>query len=312
MRKVIVSGGNGFAGSSLVQRLSSMGIEVHAIVNENHQRLDRILPPECIHVLREGVGSAVEIVKQVEPDTIFHLAAVYSEPVSAACILSMLDGNLTLGTCLLFAATQCRVQPVFINTGTYWQFDAESRYAPNTLYAATKQAFQDLLYFYRSRQGVLSVTLVLYDTFGEKDTRRKLWNRLTTATPGSSIPLSPGEQTIHLIHIDDTVEAFVRAAELLHARVPLEAVYSVSSGRPAKLRTLVEALNAEADLELDLRWGEAPYWEGQVLEPWVGATLPGWTAQVEVLPALVRMARLRGFAVPALEAVGAGAGSERA
>ncbi len=291
MRKVIVSGGNGFVGSSLVRRLCSMGVEVHAIVNQNHQRLDSTLAPERIHELHRGVGSAVEIVRRVEPDTIFHLAAVYSEPASAECILSMLDGNLTLGTCLLFAATQCASCPVFVNTGTYWQFDAESHYSPNTLYAATKQAFQDVLLFYRMRLGVRSTTLILYDTFGEQDTRRKLWQRLTTAAAGNSISLSEGEQTIHLLHIEDTVSAFTRAANLLRSEVPLETVYSVSSGEPVRLRTLVESLNAEAQLGLDLRWGAAPYWEGQVLDPWVGTTLPGWRAEIKVLPALVEMAR---------------------
>ena len=59
MRKVIVSGGNGFIGSSLILSLLAKGIEVHAIVNENHQRLDAILPGECIHVLRDGIGSVV-------------------------------------------------------------------------------------------------------------------------------------------------------------------------------------------------------------------------------------------------------------
>jgi nucleoside-diphosphate-sugar epimerase len=171
MRKAIVTGGNGFIGSSLISRLMSVDVEVHAIVNENHQRLDSILPAGCIHVLHGGIGSAVDIVTRLNPDTIFHLAAVYAEPINAKSVLSMIDGNLTLGACLLFAATQCTAQPKFVNTGTYWQFDANSAYSPNTLYAATKHAFQDLLVFYRERLGVPSVSLVLYDTFGEKDTR---------------------------------------------------------------------------------------------------------------------------------------------
>ena len=293
MRKVIVSGGNGFVGSTLVKRLAAMNFEVHAIVNENHQRLDKILPSHCIHVLQDGIGSAVEIVTRVKPETIFHLAAVYSEPVSAQCVLSMLDGNLTLGTCLLLAAALCPSHPVIVNTGTYWQCDTSGTYSPNTLYAATKHAFQDILEFYRTRLGVSSVTLILYDTFGEEDTRGKLWNRLTMASPGTSIQLSPGEQTIHLVHIEDTVNAFLRAAELLHTRVPLEPLYSVSSLTPKTLRSLVEALNLDAHLQLDLQWGAAPYWDGQILHPWVGRTLPGWKAETKVLAALVHMALQR-------------------
>ena len=293
MRKVIVSGGNGFIGSSLILSLLAKGIEVHAIVNENHQRLDAILPGECIHVLRDGIGSVVEIVTRVVPDAIFHLAAVYAEPVSSGSVLRMIDGNLTLGACLLFAVVQCSPQPVFINTGTYWQFDPNSTYSPNTLYAATKHAFQDILLFYRERRGVRSVTLVLYDTFGENDTRPKIWHRITNAIPGEALRLSPGDQTIHLIHIDDTVGAFFQAAELLHEHSAMEPLYSLSSTSPVKLRTLVEELNAKGNLKLDLRWGAAPYWEGQVLVPWVGKALPGWNPEVEILPALLSMAAAR-------------------
>ncbi len=189
--KVVVSGGNGYIGSSLISRLISRGTEVHAIVNENHQRLDTLLSPEYIHVLRDGIGSAVEIVTRVQPETIFHLAAVYAEPVSAENVLSMIDGNLTLGTCLLFAAAQCDRQPTFVNTGTYWQFDSSSRYSPNTLYAATKHAFQDLLAFYRQRFRIRSTSLILYDTFGETDTRPKLWRSLTTAPPAPACVCPP-------------------------------------------------------------------------------------------------------------------------
>jgi nucleoside-diphosphate-sugar epimerase len=290
MRKVIVTGGNGFIGSSLVQRLVASGVEVHALVNENHQRLDTILPKPFIHVLQDGVSSVVDLVTRLEPDTIFHLAAVYAEPSSAQSVLSMVNGNLTLGACLLFAATQCSRQPIFINTGTYWQFDSNSVYSPNTLYAATKHAFQDLLHFYRNRSGIASVTLVLYDTFGQADTRPKLWHRLTTASVGQEFRLSAGEQTIHLIHIDDTVAAFFRAAELLHEQNSVDQIYSVPSANPVKLRTLVEALNITGKLGLDLQWGVLPYWHGQIFEPWVGQVLPGWTARVEVLSALLDMA----------------------
>jgi nucleoside-diphosphate-sugar epimerase len=293
MRKVIVSGGNGFIGSSLILCLLAKSIEVHAIVNENHQRLDAILPGDCIHVLHGGIGSVVEIVTRVIPDTIFHLAAVYAEPDSSRSVLRMIDGNLTLGACLLFAATQCSPQPVFINTGTYWQFDPNSTYSPNTLYAATKHAFQDILLFYRERWGVRSVSLVLYDTFGENDTRPKLWRRITTALPGESLRLSPGDQTIHLIHIDDTVSAFFQAAEMLQEHSAMEPLYSLSSPAPVKLRTLVEELNAKGNLNLNLQWGAVPYWEGQVLVPWVGKALPGWVPKVEVLPALLSMATAR-------------------
>jgi len=293
MKRVIVSGGNGFIGSSLVKRLLGEGVEVHALVNENFQRLKTISEDVHIHELRGELQSAVEIVDRVQPDTIFHLAAVYQEPVSADCVLSMINGNLTLGACLLFAATQCARQPVFVNTGTYWQFDRDAEYAPNTLYAATKHAFQDLLHFYRERNGVASVTLILYETFGGGDTRNKLWRRLVTATEGTRVPLSEGEQQFHLVHIDDVVNAFVLAAQMLHTGEPMEPLYTLHSPSAQKLRPFVEELNRRAELGLELQWGALPYWEGQVFVPWQGQTLPGWTASVDAMTELVALASER-------------------
>jgi nucleoside-diphosphate-sugar epimerase len=289
IRKVVVSGGNGFIGSSLVRRLVGRGIEVHALANENHQRLDRMLPSQQIHVVTGDASQASEFVLAIQPDVIFHLAAVYSEPHSIECIQSMIQGNMLLGVSMLFAASRCDRVPAFINTGTYWQFGATGAYAPNTLYAATKQAFQDILQFYRTRLPVRSTTLMLYDTFGPSDQRPKLWNRLAAATRGQHIPLSPGDQTIQLVHIEDTVDAFLQAAIALHRGDRLDEVYAVRPEWCPTLRELVDRFNQASGLELDLGWGELPYWEGQVFTPWRGATLPGWSVRRDVVQDLLAL-----------------------
>lgn len=292
MRRAVVTGGNGYIGSSLVRELTLLGVEVHALANNNHQRLDSLLPPEQIHVLPKGARTVVDVVKKVEPDAIFHLAAVYAEPTEVDCILSMIEGNVTLGAALLFAATHCGTSPVFVSTGTYWQFSADGIYDPNTLYATTKQAFQDILHFYRKRHLIRSTTLVLYDTFGPGDERGKIWSRLLSAKPGTHFPLTNGHQRVELVHIEDVVRAFLSAAELLMTGEPLGPLYSVHSGTQFTLRELVELVNQTADLRLSLGWGESTYWSGQVFEPWIGVTLPGWNVQKPALEGLVELSRL--------------------
>ena len=290
MRRVILTGGNGFVGSHLVETLVAAGVEVHAVANANHQKLSALLPAEQIHVFRQSPYAAAELVTRLEPDAIFHLAAVYEEPVSIECVAEMVDGNLALGTALLFGASRCKKPAVFINTGTYWQFDEEGQYAPNTVYAATKQAFQDLLFFYERKGFVSAVTLILYDTFGRGDTRSKLWAHLLSLAPGSTVNLSDGRQGIELVAIEDVVEAFQQAARLLASGTALGPVYSVHSETRRTLKEMVDELNQRGDLGLDLRWGAKPYWEGQVLRPWVGPQLPGWSPRISVIDALVALA----------------------
>lgn len=293
MRRVIITGGNGFLGSHLIDRLVQRGVTVHAIANNNHQKLDTLIPPEQIHVLGSDPYAASELVIRIQPNVIFHLAAVYAEPTSIECIASMFSGNLSLGAALLYGASKCEYPVVFLNTGTYWQFSETGEFSPNTVYASTKQAFQDLLTFYVRNGSVSATTLVLYDTFGEDDTRSKLWSMLIESPSGSTIPLSPGEQFIELVHQSDIVNAFLHAATLLLAQQPLDPVYALRSGTSVRLRDLILGLNEGANLGLSLNWGARPYWEGQVLRPWQGPVLPGWRPRVSVLDELIRMAERR-------------------
>ena len=301
MHRVILTGGNGFVGSHLVENLVAAGVEVHAVANANHQKLDSLLPPEQIHVIRQSPYAAAELVTRLEPDAIFHLAAVYEEPVSIQSVAEMVDGNLALGTALLFGASRCPRPAVFVNTGTYWQFDVEGNYAPNTVYAATKQAFQDRRFFYERKGFVAAVTIILYDTFGRGDTRAKLWAYLLAQPPGSTVDLSEGKQGIELVAIEDVVEAFLQAARLLSSGTPLAPVYCVRSQNRGSLKDMVEELNQRGNMQLNLRWGHKPYWEGQVLEPWLGPQLPGWSPRVSVIETLVSQARGRSF-LPSISA----------
>ncbi|SDF41969.1 NAD-dependent epimerase/dehydratase family protein [Terriglobus roseus] len=291
MRRVIVTGANGFMGLALTRRLLAEGTTVHAFTGRSHDSLEREAPGAEIHSLHGQPLEAAELVRQIEPEAIFHLATVVAEPRDASGLGALLEANISLGASLLQGASQCRKSPVFVNAGSYWQFDADGSRLPNTLYAATKQAFDELLQYYRRKYRIPAATLILYDTFGETDTRQKLWRRLLTSSAGTDFALSPGEQRIHLVHVDDVVDAFVKAASLLHEEKLEGTHYSVHSLHPLPLRELVESLNAAAGLQLNLKWGALPYPADQKFEPYVGEALPGWSPRVDVLDAMVRYGR---------------------
>ena len=114
-------------------------------------------------------------------------------------------------------------------------------YAPNTLYAATKHAFQDILFFYRERRGVRSVSLILYDTFGENDTRPRFGIASRTRyqeKPCASLMGARSSSDPHQRYS----ERIFPAAELLQESYAMEPLYSLSSPFPVKLSTLVEDL----------------------------------------------------------------------
>lgn len=288
--RVMITGGNGYLGSHLIKRLIADGIEVHAIANKNADRLRDLLPPENIYPIATDFRAIEALVPLIEPQAIYHLAAVHAEPPSFDEIIGMLECSLLLGVALLHGASRCIRRPVFIHAGTYWQFN-HGVYAPNTFYAAAKQSLHDLLAYYQTGHGIRSVTLVLYDIFGPNDTRPKLWSKLLEMPPGAVLPVSEGRQYMELVHVDDIAEAFLQAAGLLLARSPLEPLYAVRSEIRITLRELLEAVRTQADLDVQFKWGAIPYWYGQIFEPWQGPVLPGWKASVNPIDGLAELLR---------------------
>lgn len=274
-RQVIVTGGNGFLGSELIRQLLTFGVEVHALVHSNEDQLRRLLPASSIHRINDDFAGVAALVSRLQPDAIFHLAAVHAEPPTFDEMMGMLNCSLLLGVALLHGAQACEKRPAFLHAGTYWQFD-EGVYMPNTFYSASKQALHDLLTYYRRAHSIPSVTLVLYDIFGPGDTRPKLWSRILQAQPGSTFAMTEGRQYIELVHVADIAAAFIHAYDLLIKRVPLSDFYAVRSGERMTLRELLERVQERIRLDLDFKWGAIPYWPGQIFEPWQGTILPGW------------------------------------
>ena len=94
--------------------------------------------------------------------------------------------------------------------------------------------------------------------------------------------MSPGEQMIDLVHVDDVVEAFVLSAQrLVSGTVEGHERYAVSSGRPIKLRELVELFVRVTAGPLAIEWGGRPYRDREVMIPWnTGSPVPGWQPKV--------------------------------
>jgi len=281
VRKALVTGGNGYIGAALLRSLMSNDIEAHAIAHQNHDQLDKLLPAERIHRAGGSDDFFSDLVQELQPDAIFHLASIHNEPASLTELMAMVETNIRVGTALLHGATRTERKPVFVNTGSYWQFTEEEEYAPKTFYAATKQAFHDLMQYFGRCHDIRSMTLILYDSFGRDDTRPKLWTKLLHAPAGSRFPLTEGRQYIELVHVEDIAHAFLHAANMLMAGNGLNGTYAVRSEERITLREMLERWHRRAGLDLIFEWGAIPYWPGQVFHPWRGEILPGWHPQLD-------------------------------
>lgn len=277
MKTAFVTGATGFLGFSLARRLVQDGWRVVALTRRDDAKLPQgaerfNIPPEKLPGL----------MMEVSPDAVFHLAADVVPEHKMEQVAEILEANIKLGTWIgeSMAASGC---DILVNVGTSWQHYNGEEYNPVCLYAATKQAMQDIFRFYCEAQGVRTINLILADNYGPGDPRRKLWPRLVEASLGAPLDLVSGEYPVDLLHVDDVVEAFIIAAGRLQSREGADwETWSVSSGARLSLKSIVGIFEQACGRKLDLNWGVYPYRKREMKQTWEGPVLPGWTPKISL------------------------------
>ena len=285
-RVALITGATGFVGSHLARRLVRDGWAVHA-VSRGSSRLPSF--PEFEHVVNHNHDGTTEcmigIFATVKPSITFHLASLFLAEHQAKDIAPLILSNLTFGTQLLEAMAANDLHQL-VNTGTAFQHYNNEEYNPVCLYAATKQAFEDIVRYYVEAHGFRVVTLKLFDTYGSEDLRAKVFNMLRRALASrGNLEMSPGEQMLDLVFIDDVIDAYLIAADRLSGGSGhVHEIYFVSSDTPIRLKDLVRRFEAEAGGTVPINWGGKKYRAREVMVPPVcGKRLPGWSPKVELV-----------------------------
>ena len=286
-RTALLTGATGFIGGHLAKAILKQGWNLHVIVQPEpgFGAIEDLKPQIQIHTHDGSTGQLLDIVADCSPDVVFHLASVFLAQHITSDIEQLIRSNVLFATQLTEAMVRadCRC---LVNTGTSWEHYENSAYSPVNLYAATKQAYEVMLAYYLETTPLQAITLKLFDSYGPNDPRPKLFTLLhKVAVDGESFTMSPGEQLIDLVYIDDIVRAYLLAADrLLAGEVNGHERYAVSSGHPLPLRELVEIYSSVTGKKLPIQWGGRPYRQREVMIPWQnGNTLPGWKPEVDIV-----------------------------
>ena len=282
----LVTGATGFIGKHLVESLIQRGNEVHVIVRPTSDlsKLGLLEQKLKFHIHEGSTERLLDIVGRIKPDIVFHLASMFVAEHTTFHVEDLIKSNLLFATQLLECMVENGVYKL-INTGTPWQhFRVEDKtYNPVCLYAATKQAFEDIIKFYTEAKGINSITLKVSDTYGPRDHRKKLFYHLKkAAAEGVTLRMSPGEQLLDLVYIDDVIDAFLQADALLHLGSvdKMDRKFSVSSGSCITLKEIVALYNRLSHKKVQVEWGGRAYRQREVMKPWIGEMLPSWEAKI--------------------------------
>lgn len=260
--KAVVTGGAGFIGSTLVDRLLLDGHDVVAIDNLATGGLgnleaakghgDRFTFAEA-DICDRGV---VDLIAAARPEVVFHLAAQADVRVSVADtyhdVLVNVVGSINV-------ADGCRRggarKVVFASSGgtIYGEPASEALPVPETHprepvspYGVAKSVVIDYLRAYESLHGLRHTALALsnvygprQDPHGEAGVVAIFTGRLLGGEPCTVF--GTGDQTRDFVYVDDVVDAFVRAADRADGLV-----VNIGTGEETTVNHLYEVMAAAA------------------------------------------------------------------
>jgi nucleoside-diphosphate-sugar epimerase len=276
--RVLVTGASGFIGQYLVKHFLDESTEV-AVVSRT-----RMLPGEPPLACITWAGDASALIDEVcefSPTTVYHLAAFFLAEHEANQIPALVDANVAFGTVILEAARQVNARVVL--TGSAWQHCEGADYRPVSLYAATKQALLDVAEYYVD-QGLDVRELTLFDTYGPKDTRKKLVPMLLDAAKsGETLRMSSGRQLIDLLYVTDVVNALVRTAHVPSRDTKAILRFVARSDRPLTIREFVSVMERTIERPIHVEWGARPDRPREMITNWeFGYRVPDWSPVVDL------------------------------
>ncbi len=288
MMRILITGATGYIGSHVTKYLLSQGFSV-AIVVRAHSNLapvERLL--DRIQVITYvDIQHLISSFKSFRPDTVLHLAACVNTHYKPEDISSLIQSNIEFGVEIMEAMKQCGCINL-INTGTYWQNYKTIEYEPVNLYAATKEAFEKLMFYYVKAGGMKAITLRLFDVYGEDDKRPKLWNILSEHdTKDNPILLSPGDQMLDMVYIDDVCTAYHAAINEIHKMQNFEyRIYGVFTGKRYSLKSIVNLYKQLISKDIFVVFGGRPYKQREVMDPVAYPKIPNWQPQITLTEGL--------------------------
>lgn len=252
--RVLVTGGGGFIGSHLVERLVSLGATTRVLVRYTSSGtwgwLDDSPVKSQMDVFAGDICDRDVLARAMQGvETVFHLAALIGIPYSYDAPASYLRTNVEGTLAVLQTALAAGVRRVVHTStsevyGTALHVPIDERHPLQTQspYSASKAGADLMATAFHRSFGLDVVTVRPFNTYGPRQSARAVIPTIITqALAGSAIRLGHLSPTRDFTYIADTVDAFVRAADAPDATGQ---VFNIGSGQEISVGDLVRTIQA--------------------------------------------------------------------
>lgn len=253
--KALVTGGAGFIGSHLVDRLMKEGYEVVVLDDFSGGEVENIqchFGDQDFHLVRGDVRNLEDVKKAIRgADVVFHLAAIVNVPLSIENPLPVDDVNVRGTLNLLETSLKENIERfIYVSScavygeARHLPINEEHPVTPLSPYGISKFAAEYYCIIFHKIHGLEAVSLRFFNVYGPRQSESpysgvitQFINNLRREEP--PIIYGDGEQTRDFVYVKDAVEANVLA--LKHPHCSGE-VINIGTGKPTTINNLANIL----------------------------------------------------------------------
>lgn len=262
MKRVIISGANGFVGGALTHELVEHNIEVIALVRENHMNnlpnspLVKAYPFDL-----SDVSGMKEVIQEEDIDTFYHFAWAGSSGQARADTELQLQNVQWTVECLRLAKELGCTR--FVNAGSIMEletikavYQAENRPGLGYIYGSGKLVAHAMCKSVAADIGIDLVWAMITNAYGVGERSPRMVNTtIQKCIRGESPQFTAGTQNYDFVYIDDVALALRLIGE--KGKPFCEYLIGSSNAKPLK-EFLMEMKEAIAP-ELDFIFGDIPF-----------------------------------------------------
>jgi UDP-glucose 4-epimerase len=310
---ILVTGGCGFIGSHLVDRLTEIGHTVRVLDDISTGSRCNLPPGVEVHEGCVTDATAVAAATQ-DVDAVFHLAAIASVTRSNDEWLWSHSVNQS-GTVTVFNSARARQLPV-VYASSAAVFGGRERMplseriepSPLTAYGVDKYGCELHARVAARIHHVPNVGLRFFNVYGPRQRPDSPYSGVITTFAdrvARRLPMclhGDGGQTRDFIHVGDVVNALILAMERCHRALankdPCAEIYNVCTGVPTSVRSVAELVMAAAGRHVPIEHGPPRTGDvrASVGDPTHAAELLGFRAQIGLAEGLAPLLARDAFA----------------
>ena len=249
MHKILLTGYSGFIGSEILNQLSKNNTIY--ITQRNKKKVNNKNIQNIKKIYFKNYDNLNYKLNKLKIDIVIHCATHYIKNHTSKDIKKLSDSNILFGNVILENLKAMKVKK-FIYFNTVWEnYDSIKKNYFN-LYAVYKSIFKEIISYYKKNlTSIKFYNLLISDTFGVMDKRKKIINILKlNYKKNKNTKILSKNLYLNLLNVEDIIEA----VKILINKNYKSDEYILKNSKNFSLKEIVDRINKSSKKKIKVKW----------------------------------------------------------